>query len=199
MKTSIAQLAVSPDVALATLRSAGALMHGHFQLSSGLHSPEYFQCAKLLEQPAVAARIALAMAPLCHEWRPDVVVSPALGGILFGYELARTLGVRNMFAERPTGAFELRRGFELKPGERVLLAENVVTTGGSVSEVARLVAELGAEVVGYAVIVDRGSGRFAPAEPMVAFASADVRVFEPEKCPLCAAGSTVTKPGSRKI
>lgn len=199
MKTSVAQLAVPPDVALATLRGAGALMQGHFLLSSGLHSAEYFQCAKLLELPPVAARIATAMGPPCHEFAPDVVVSPALGGILFGYELARALGVRNIFAERPSGTFELRRDFTLRPGERVLMVENVVTTGGSVQEVARMVEAMGAEVVGYAVIVDRSSGRFAPGKPVVAFAAADARVFEADKCPLCAAGSEAVKPGSRKF
>ncbi len=197
--TSIAKLAVAPDAALGVLREAGALMQGHYLLSSGLHSPEYFQCAKLLENPPVAERIAAALAGVCRAWGARTVLSPALGGILIGYELSRALGIRNIFAERPSGAFELRRGFALEPGEPVLLAENVVTTGGSVDEVARLATSLGARVVGYALIVDRSSGRFAPVEPVTAFAAADARVYQPEACPLCAAGSPVVKPGSRVI
>ena len=169
------------------------------RLSSGLHSPQYFQCAKLLERPPVAARIVEAMVPLCADLRPDTVLSPALGAILFGYELSRALACRNIFAERPGGTFELRRGFTLRPGERVLLAENVVTTGGSVEETARLARSLGAEVVGYAVIVDRSGGRFAPPEPLIAFAAMDAETYDAVCCPQCAAGSAPTKPGSRSF
>jgi orotate phosphoribosyltransferase len=197
--SSIARVAVPAPEAQALLESAGALMKGHFLLSSGLHSPEYFQCAKLLETPAVAEEIARKMAPLCAEWGVQTVLSPALGAILFGYELSRALGCRNIFAERPAGAFELRRGFSLAAGERVLLAENVITTGGSVEEVARLAAGMGAEIVGYAVIVDRSSGRFAPREPLIAYAAADAITHEASSCPQCAEGSPVEKPGSRNI
>ena len=197
--TSIATLAVAPAEALEVLEGAGALLRGHFQLSSGLHSPEYFQCAKLLELPRVAERIARALAGTCSSLGADTVLSPALGGIIIGYELSRQLGLRNIFAERPAGGFELRRGFELRPGERVLLAENVVTTGGSVEEVARLARNLGAVVAGYALVVDRSSGRFAPGQPVVAFAAAEAQVFEPAECPLCAAGTAAVKPGSRKF
>ena len=197
--TSIARVAVAAPEAQALLESAGALMKGHFLLSSGLHSPEYFQCAKLLEAPAVAEQIARKVAPLCADWGVQTVLSPALGAILFGYELSRALGCRNVFAERPAGAFELRRGFSLTPGERVLLAENVITTGGSVEEVARLATSLGARVVGYAVIVDRSSGRFCPTEPLIAYAAADAVTYEASSCPLCAEGRPVEKPGSRAI
>jgi orotate phosphoribosyltransferase len=197
--TSVARLAVPPDTARTLLAEAGALLEGHFLLSSGLHSPQYFQCAKLLERPPVAARIVEAMAPLCAALRPDTVLSPALGAILFGYELSRALGCRNIFAERPGGTFELRRGFALRPGERVLLAENVVTTGGSVEETARLARSLGAEVVGYAVIVDRSNGRFAPPEAVIAYAAMEAETHDSAHCPQCAAGQALTKPGSRSF
>lgn len=194
---SIARLAVSSEEALALLSSAGALMHGHFKLSSGLHSPEYFQCAKLLEDPKVAAEVAKAVAHVCSHWNAETVLSPAMGAVLFGYELSRALGCRNIYAERPSGKFELRRGFDLRKGERVLLAENVTTTGGSVLEVAELVKETGAEIVGYATIVDRSGGKFSPDKPLAAYAAFDAQVYQPKACPMCAQGLALTKPGSR--
>jgi orotate phosphoribosyltransferase len=193
------QLAVSPSDAVRLFSAAGALLNGHFLLSSGLHSAQYFQCATLLENPPNAEALAKAMAPLCKKLNAETVVSPALGAILFGYELSRVLGVRNVFAERPEGKFELRRGFSLRPGERVILAENVVTTGGSVLEVADMVRSLGAVVAGYAVIVDRSGGKFSPEEPVVAYAAFQAETYAPDACPLCQAGSQVTKPGSRKF
>ena len=193
------QLAVPAANAVQLFSEAGALLNGHFLLSSGLHSPQYFQCATLLENPLHAEALAKAMAPLCKALNAETVVSPALGAILFGYELSRALGVRNIFAERPEGKFELRRGFNLRPGERVILAENVVTTGGSVLEVADMVRSLGAVVAGYAVIVDRSAGKFSPAEPVVAYAAFQAETYSPEACPLCKSGSQVTKPGSRKF
>jgi orotate phosphoribosyltransferase len=193
------QLAVPADDAVRLLSDAGALLTGHFLLSSGLHSPQYFQCATLLENASHAEALAKAMAPLCKKLNAETVVSPALGAILFGYELSRALGIRNIFAERPEGKFELRRGFSLRPGERVILAENTVTTGGSVLEVADIVRSLGAVVAGYAVIVDRTGGKFAPAEPVVAYAAFHAETYAPDECPLCKSGSQVTKPGSRKF
>lgn len=178
---------------------SGALLTGHFRLTSGRHSDKYFQCATLLEQPAAAEKIAGAVAEIVKKWQPEVVVAPALGAIVFGYELARQLGVRSLFAERPEGKFELRRGFQLKPGERVLLAENVVTTGGSVIETAELVRSLGGNVVGYAVIVDRSGGRFSPAEPAVAYATMSAETWTEDECGLCASGLPITKPGSRSF
>jgi len=193
------QIAVSENIAEKFLHESGALLSGHFRLSSGLHSNQYFQCATLLESASRGEEIATAMAPIVRQWKPDVVVSPALGAILFGYELSRALGIRNIFAERPEGKFELRRGFYLRPGERVVLAENVVTTGGSVLETADLVRELGAVVVGYAVIVDRSGGRFAPEEPVAAYAKLTAQTFSEGECPLCAEGQPITKPGSRSF
>lgn len=193
------QTAVSAEEAASVMSRAGALAEGHFLLSSGLHSPQYFQCAKLLEVPGVAEPVTRSVAELCRGWNAQTVVSPALGAILFGYELSRALGIRNIFAERPTGRFELRRGFGLDPGEKVILAENVTTTGGSVLEVADLVRSLGAEVVGYAVIVERSAGKFAPPEPVVAYAALQAKTYEPDNCPLCQQGTPLEKPGSRQM
>lgn len=185
--------------ALATLEKAGAYLRGHFLLSSGLHSPEYFQCARLLEWPPLAEQVAQALAKAVRAWQPQVILTPAIGGILIGYELARQLGVRNIFAERPAGVFELRRGFSLAPGERVLLAENVITTGGSVLEVAALAQSLGAQVVGFATIVDRSAGKFAPEAPVAAYLRTAAITYPAESCPLCAQGLPFTKPGSRNF
>lgn len=193
------ELAVDPDVSKQLLMECGAMLRGHFQLSSGLHSPEYFQMATVLEHSKYAEEVARAVGKLCAAWNVQTVLSPALGAILFGYELSRVLRCRNIFAERPAGAFELRRGFHLEPGERVLLAENVVTTGGSVLETAELARNHGAEVVGYAVIVDRSSGRFAPREPVAAYAAINATTFQPDHCPLCAEGRPIDKPGSRSF
>jgi len=199
MTSSLSTLAVSAEESLTVCSNAGALLQGHFRLSSGLHSPQYFQCATLLEKPEIGERIARALAPVCAKWKPDTVLAPALGALLFGYELSRALGCRNIFAERPAGSFELRRGFSLRPGERVILAENVVTTGGSVLEVARMAEQLGAEVVGYAVIVDRSGGKFVPPQPVAAYAAFTAETYPEEECPLCAAGTPINKPGSRSF
>jgi orotate phosphoribosyltransferase len=199
MTSPASTIAVPAEDSFAVCSSSGALLTGHFKLSSGLHSPQYFQCAKLLEHANVGEQIAKALAPVCAKWHPQTVVAPALGAILFGYELSRAMGIRNIFAERPTGEFEIRRGFELAPGERVLLAENVVTTGGSVLETAKLVRKLGAEVVGYAVIVDRSGGKFSPPEPVAAYAAFAAETYTPETCPLCASQVPITKPGSRSF
>lgn len=192
-------IAATPEESRFLLEESGALLNGHFQLSSGLHSNQYFQCATLLEKSTNAEKIVNALLPIVSEWKPDVVVSPALGAIIFGYELSRALGIRNVFAERPDGKFELRRGFTLKPGERVLLAENVVTTGGSVIETAEMVKSLGAVVAGYALIVDRSNGIFSPKEPVAAYAALTAQTYSPDSCPLCAAETPLTKPGSRKF
>lgn len=197
METSNSTIAVPAEDSLAVCANAGALLNGHFRLSSGLHSSQYFQCAALMEHPHLGEQICRALAPICARWHPQTVLSPALGAIVFGYEMSRALNCRNIFAERPSGRFELRRGFELAPGERVLLAENVVTTGGSVFEVAELVHQLGAVVVGYALIVDRSGGNFAPPEPVAAYAAFAAQTYEAEHCPLCADAIPLHKPGSR--
>lgn len=181
------------------LTSVGALAQGHFLLSSGLHSPEYFQCAKLLEDPQIGAVIAGKIAEQCKGWNVQTVLSPAMGAVLIGYELSRALGCRNIFCERPTGIFELRRGFALAPGERVLMAENVITTGLSVNEAADLARSFGAIVVGYAAIVDRSGGKFKPLEPIAAYLTAEAVTYKPEECPMCSRQMPISKPGSREI
>lgn len=184
------------------LRGCGALLEGHFLLSSGLHSDRYCQCARLFEDPRRGAEAARALAPALAGLRADVVLAPALGGILWGYDLARELGVRSLFAERTDGrAFSLRRGFALAAGERVLLAEDVVTTGKSVDELAPLVAEAGARIVGVASVVDRSGGAYrAPGgAPFHYLARLDFQTWAPGDCPLCAAGSKPVKPGSRAL
>jgi orotate phosphoribosyltransferase len=182
------------------LVEAGALKRGHFLLSSGLHSDHYCQCATLFEDPARAGTLARMLADRLRAAgiTPDTVLAPALGGILFGYELARALGARSLFAERePGGPFDLRRGFALAEGERVLLAEDVVTTGKSLMEVVPLVAEARAHIVAFASIADRSQGRFRPAEPFFSLCRLDFEAWHPDRCPLCAAGIPAVKPGSR--
>ncbi|CAN5402295.1 orotate phosphoribosyltransferase [soil metagenome] len=182
------------------LEKAGALKTGHFLLSSGLHSDRYCQCATLFEQPAMAEEVArLMIGNLPNGFHVDVVLTPAIGGILWGYELARVLGARSIFAERKPGEpFALRRSFSLSPGERVLLAEDVVTTGKSVLELVPLVEAAGAQIAGYAAIADRSHGKFQPPQPLFALTKLQFNTYEPAKCPLCAAGIPVEKPGSRE-
>ena len=155
-----------PEHVRKVLTETGAFQEGHFKLSSGLHSRGYLQCALILQHPATAAMIAEDLALRFRDKKPDVVLSPALGGIILGHELARALGCRGIFAERKDGEMLLRRGFYLKPGEKVLLAEDVVTTGGSVQELRRIVDQEQAVVVGYTAVCDRSSGRFAPIEKL---------------------------------
>lgn len=199
----------------AMLRETGALQQGHFLLSSGLHSDRYCQCAKLLEHPEKAERCARMMRGLLGDTRVDVVLAPALGGVVWGYELARALGtpaeaggaegtgrggVRSIFAERDESRnFALRRGFALHPGERVLIAEDVVTTGKSVLELSPLVEGAGATIVGYASIVDRSGGRFVggAGAPFRALTALNFRTFDAQICPMCAQGTPAVKPGSR--
>ena len=185
----------------AALRECGALKSGHFLLSSGLHSDSYCQCAALFEQPARASRLAEIMrAHIGDALVVDTILAPALGGVLWGYQLASAMGVRSLFAEREKGgAFELRRGFELRPGERVLLAEDVITTGKSVSELAPIVENVGAEVVGYAAVADRSKGAFAPGPPVFALIELDFATYEEKDVPDWLARIPVEKPGSRAV
>lgn len=185
------------DTTRALLEEVGALMTGHFELSSGLHSDRYCQCATLFRYPEHAGRIARLAREECEGIACDVVYAPALGGVLWGYELARALGVPSMFAERKEGVFTLRRGFAIGPGQRVLLAEDVVTTGGSVMELVPLVESAGGEVAGIVSVVDRSKGAFTPPCPFVALTTLEFETYEPDDCPLCARGVPIDKPGSR--
>ncbi|MBR6788901.1 MAG: orotate phosphoribosyltransferase [Clostridia bacterium] len=177
----------------------GGVLKGHFLLTSGRHSDTYMQSAKLFVHPDEAEKIVAALAEKVKDYKADMVVSPAVGGIILGYELARQLGVTNIFAERENGAMTLRRGFALEKGMKVIVVEDVVTTGGSVKEVIALCKELGADVVACASVVDRSNGKVEFDVPYVPLLSMEVKSWEPADCPLCKAGADAPyKPGSRK-
>jgi orotate phosphoribosyltransferase len=188
---------VTGDTVIELFRRVGALLDGHFRLTSGLHSSGYLQCALVLQHPREAEACGAAIAQRVFNLGADVVLSPALGGIVIGQEVARGLGVRAIFAERQDGRLQLRRGFTLEPGEKVLVVEDVVTTGGSTRETIDIARAAGAEVVGAASIIDRGGGTQLDV-PYVALASIEVPNYEPDACPLCAVGRPVVKPGSRQ-
>ncbi len=178
-------------------RRLGALLDGHFRLSSGLHSPAYLQCALVLQHPAEAEALGRALGAMAAPLRPTVVLSPALGGLIIGHEVARALGVRAIFAERVDGTLTLRRGFDMSPADRALIVEDVLTTGGSTRETMDVAIARGASVVGAAAVINR-SGKDQPIDvPFVALAAITPPTYQPDGCPLCAQGVPVTKPGSR--
>ncbi len=178
----------------------GGVLKGHFLLTSGRHSDTYMQSAKLFVHPSESEKIVAALAEKLAPYKPDMVVSPAVGGIILGYELARQLGVTNIFAERENGTMTFRRGFGLDKGMKVVVAEDVVTTGGSVKEVIELCKSMGAEVVACASVVDRSNGKVEFSVPYVPLLSMEVTSWEPDDCPLCKAGAGAPyKPGSRSI
>lgn len=180
-------------------RRTGALLEGHFQLSSGLHSPGYMQSAIVLQDPRQAEACGAALAEAVRLLDADIVMSPALGGIVIGHEVARALGVRAIFAERQGGTLVLRRGFTLVPGDRVLIVEDVVTTGGSTRETMEVARAAGARVVGAASIVDRSGGNVGLDVPYFALATIALPTYQPDVCPLCAMGTPAVKPGSRVV
>ncbi|MFC7442357.1 orotate phosphoribosyltransferase [Laceyella putida] len=175
----------------------GVLKEGHFLLSSGRHSARYMQCAQLLQHPQDAGEAGRAIAELFRGEAIDVVVGPALGGVIIAHEVARALGVRCLFTERKEGTMEMRRGFAVKPGERVLVIEDVVTTGGSVNEVIALLNGMEAQIVAVGSIVDRTGGHNPFPCPYRALTAIDIQSYTPDECPLCQAGIPVEKPGSR--
>lgn len=190
-----------PDVSIeALLEESGALKKGHFLLSSGLRSDRYCQCAKLFENPAYGSRVAQMMAEAVGaKVDANVVLSPAVGAIIWGYELARALGVKSVFAERPDGKnFELRRGFGLEEGDKVILAEDVITTGKSIMEMVPIVEAAGAEVVAFCSVADRSKGEFQPPQPFYSLIALEFQTWTAEDDPLAMQGSTPVKPGSRK-
>ena len=178
-------------------RQSGALLEGHFRLSSGLHSDRYLQSALVLQYPDLAEQLGAALADRTRHLQPTVVLSPALGGIVIGQEVARALEVRALFAERQEGALTLRRGFTLSEADRVLVVEDVLTTGGSTRETAAVAEAQGAQVVGAAVIVDRGADPARLNLPLQALVQLQVPTYQPDECPMCAARIPVVKPGSR--
>jgi orotate phosphoribosyltransferase len=187
------------DELLDLFRRSGALLEGHFRLTSGLHSPGYLQCALVLQHPAHAEALGRAIADRTRDWGATVVLSPALGGVVIGQEVGRALGVRAIFAERQDGALMLRRGFMLAENDRVLVVEDVLTTGGSTRETIQVARAAGALVVGAASIVDRSGGSVRFDVPFVSLLDVALPTYEPAVCPLCAQGMAVIKPGSRPV
>ena len=191
---------MTDDDVLAEFRAAEALLEGHFILSSGLRSPRYLQCARVLMSPARAERLAQALAakiPADVKARVTAVIAPAMGGLICGYELARALGVDSMFVERPTGTFELRRGFRLEPGQQVLLMEDVVTTGLSSREAVAAITAAGGEVIHAASLVDRSNGKADLGVPFTPLIQLDVPSYQPDALPPELEAIPAIKPGSR--
>jgi orotate phosphoribosyltransferase len=186
---------------LAEFRAAGALLEGHFILSSGLHSPRYLQCARVLMEPMRAARLASALAAaIPRELRAQlgIIVSPAMGGVIIGHEMGRALGLEAVFVERPQGSFELRRGFRLEPGQKVLLVEDVVTTGLSSREAIAAVEAAGGEVIAAAALVDRSAGAADLGVPFFPLVRLNVPSYDAADLPVDLAAIPAEKPGSRK-
>jgi orotate phosphoribosyltransferase len=192
---------MTQEQVLAEFRAAGALLDGHFILSSGLRSPLYLQCARILMDPARASKLASALVrslPLAIKSRIEIVVSPAMGGIIFGHEMGRSLGLEAIFVERPTGTFELRRGFALRAGQKVLLVEDVVTTGLSSREAMKAVADAGGEVIAAASLVDRSNGTADLGVPFFPLIRLNIPSYDADRLPPELAAITAEKPGSRR-
>ncbi|AIS52607.1 orotate phosphoribosyltransferase PyrE [Thermoanaerobacter kivui] len=177
----------------------GVINKGHFLLTSGKHSDTYLQCAKIFQYPKYSEIFSNELALKFKDYKIDVVIGPAIGGIILAYEVARQVGAKALFAEREEGVMKLRRGFEIKEGENVLVVEDVVTTGGSVKEVIKLVNSLKGNVVGVGSIVDRSDGKVNFEVLFKSVVSLYVEAFEKEECPLCKEGIPLVKPGSRKF
>ena len=179
-------------------KNSGAMLEGHFLLTSGRHSDRYLQCALVLQDPDVADKLCRVLAAQIPGKKPDIVIGPALGGVTLAYEIARQLGSIGLFAERENGVMTLRRGFKIPEGARVLVTEDVVTTGGSVREVIEVVKKLGGEVVGVASLVDRSNGQVDFGVPFYSLLPLEVVSYPADDCPLCQTGSPAVKPGSRQ-
>jgi orotate phosphoribosyltransferase len=188
---------MNQDAVLDLFRKSGALLEGHFRLSSGLHSNRYLQSALVLQYPEFAAALGDALGGRTVHLQPTAVLSPALGGIVIGQEVGRALGVRALFAERQDGVLTLRRGFALSPSDRVLVVEDVITTGGSTRETAKVAEAAGAHVIGAAAIIDRGADASNLGLPLQSLVRLEVPSWPAEGCPLCAKAEPITKPGSR--
>lgn len=185
---------------IAIFEKCGALLQGHFLLTSGKHSDRYLQCAQVLQYPEYTRMICASLVEqLGEEPEIDVVVGPAMGGVIVAYEIGRQLGRRALFTEREAGKMRLRRNFRIEPGEKVLVVEDVITTGGSVQEVIEVVREAGGEVAGVAVLVDRSNGKADFGVPLYKALTVAAVAWEPESCPLCQTGQPAIKPGSRGL
>jgi orotate phosphoribosyltransferase len=190
---------MTQDEVLDIYQKTGALLTGHFLLSSGLHSERYLQSALVLQQPDIATRLCAALAEHFRNSTIDAVIAPALGGVFVSHETARALGVRALFAERVNGELTLRRGFTIKPGERILVVEDVITTGKSTRETIEVVKKAGGVAVAAASLVDRSGGKAELGVPYKALVTLEVPSYTAEECPLCKAGSVPVKPGSRGL
>ena len=175
-----------------------ALLEGHFELTSGLHSDKYFQCAKVLQYPWYAEELCQSLCEKLNDHTFDLVIAPAVGGVVIGYEMARLLKVRALFTERANGVMTLRRGFEIKPGEKALVMEDVTTTGGSVKEVLEVVRSLGADAQAVGALVDRSGGQVDFGIPYQSLMQVQVNTYHTDDCPLCATSSAI-KPRSRSL
>ncbi|MCK0069601.1 orotate phosphoribosyltransferase [Kordiimonas laminariae] len=189
------------EAVLNEFRAAGALLEGHFKLSSGLHSPVYLQCAKVLMDPQRAGRLCAAFAEKLKATgvEVDLVVSPAMGGVIVGYEVARQLGVPGIFTERVDGEFALRRGFEIPKGAKILMMEDIITTGLSSRECIKTITEWGGEVVAAGCLINRSGGRAEVGAPVTALATIDAPTYKPEDVPVELAEIPAIKPGSRGL
>ena len=191
---------ITQDRVLEILKEAGVLLHGHFRLTSGRHSNQYLQCAKIFRNTKYSEELCAALAQRYRDAGIEVVIGPAMGAVQMAYEVSRALKCENFFAEREDGKMTLRRGFSVHPGQKVLIVEDVVTTGGSVREVIDLVRAAGGDIVGVGSIVDRTGGKIDFGVPFQAVISLNVESWEPEECPLCKEGKLeLVKPGSRKV
>ena len=189
---------MNPDLILEQFKQTDALLEGHFVLSSGLHSPKYLQCALALQYPADAEKFGRAIAEKFLDAGIETVASPAIGGLIIGYAVAAALNVRFIWSERQDGMMTLRRGFSVRPGEKIVVVEDVITTGGSTRECIGALEKLGAKVVGAASIIDRSNGAADVGVPRISLAALDVPAYAPDVCPMCANGIDAVKPGSRK-
>jgi orotate phosphoribosyltransferase len=188
---------MTEDQILQTFSEHGALLEGHFILSSGLHSDRYIQCALVLQHPRIAEQLCSELAAKLRHLGATAVAAPALGGVIVSHEVGRALGLRALFTERQEGAMTLRRGFSLAPGEPTLVVEDVITTGGSTRETMAVVEEAGGKVVGVGALIDRSGGKADLGVPKAALVTLSVQNYDPANCPLCKSGLPAVKPGSR--
>ena len=189
---------MTEQAVIGLFKKYNALLSGHFKLSSGLHSGNYLQCALVLENPRVARRLGKAIAERFKDEGITAVAGPAIGGIVIAHEVAAALNVKCIFGEREDGAMKLRRGFFVEPDDKVVIVEDVITTGGSLKELAKVISDSGAKVAGAASIIDRSEKKIDFGVRQESLAKLDVKTFDPAACPLCRSGAPITKPGSRK-